>query len=111
MKNIILVVLIFCLTIFSAYYMTVTDSKPDDKKDAKQEKTEKSKKSSKDGDLNIKTQKDLERIINSKKDEQTKMNAYNQAVNKKIIPRSEHYQSAEDAYEESVQLKNGKNEK
>ncbi|MGK9044279.1 hypothetical protein [Mammaliicoccus vitulinus] len=111
MKNIILVVFLFCLTIFSAYYMTVTDSKPDNKKDAKQEKTEQSKKSSKDEDLNIKTQKDLEKVINSKKDEQTKMNAYNQAVNKNIVPRSEHYQNAEAAYEESVKLKNGKNEK
>lgn len=109
MKNIILVVFIFCLTIFSAYFMITSDSEPDDKKDKKQEKTEQTKKSSNDKSINIKTQEDLEKVINSEKDEQTKMNAYNQAIDKDILPKSKHYQSAESAYKESVELKKNEN--
>jgi len=40
----------------------------------------------------------------SKQDEQTKMNAYNEAIKKGILPRSHNYQEAVYAYEESVLL-------
>ncbi|MEB6197763.1 hypothetical protein [Mammaliicoccus sciuri] len=112
MKNIILVAFIFCLTVFSAYFMMTTDNKSDNQKDSKKHKTEQtSKKKEKtekkhDKALNIKTQKDLSEIIYSNKDEQTKMNAYNEAVKKEIIPRSNNYQNAELAFEESLKIKN-----
>ncbi len=105
MKNIILVAFIFCLTVLSAYFMMTTDNKSDDQKDSKKHKTEQtSKKQAKA--LNIKTQKDVSEIIYSNKDEQTKMNAYNEAVKKEIIPRSNNYQNAELAFEESLKIKN-----
>ena len=112
MKNIMLVVIIFCLTILSAYFMITTDNKQEDKKDASKEKTEQaSKKKEKtqkkqENEPIIKTQKDLAEIIYSKKDEQTKMNAYNQAIDKGILPRSNNYQEAVYAYEESARLEN-----
>ncbi len=115
MKNIILVAFIFCLTVLSAYFMMTTDNKSDDQKDSKKHKTEQtSKKKEKnekkqDKALNIKTQKDVSEIIYSNKDEQTKMNAYNEAIKKDIFPRSNNYQEAVYAYEESVWLKNNVN--
>lgn len=118
MKNIILVAFIFCLTIFFAYFMVITDSKPEDKKDPKQEKVEKSKSESKskeksqdkqEEELQISNQQDLQDVIYSEKDEQIKMNAYNQAIEKGILPRSNNYQEAVYAYEESVWIKNNTN--
>ncbi|RIN15140.1 hypothetical protein BU075_10200 [Mammaliicoccus vitulinus] len=112
MKNIILVVIVFCLTILSAYFMITTDNKQEDKKDAHKEKTEQaSKKKEKaqkkqENEPKIKTQKDLSKVIYSDKDEQAKMNAYNEAIDKGILPRSNNYQEAVYAYEESVWLKN-----
>lgn len=117
MKNIILVFIVFCLTIFSAYFMITTDSEQEDKKYSKQEKTEqaseKKEKTQKKEEkkLDIKTQQDLSEIIYSKKDEQTKMNAYNEAIDKGIIPRSNNYQESVYAYEESVWLKNNMSNK
>ncbi|PTI83991.1 hypothetical protein, partial [Mammaliicoccus vitulinus] len=111
-KNIILVVIIFCLTVLSAYFMITTDNKQEDKKDASKEKTEQaSKKKEKaqkkqENEPKIKTQKDLSKVIYSDKDEQAKMNAYNEAIDKGILPRSNNYQEAVYAYEESVWLKN-----
>ncbi|MCD8807858.1 hypothetical protein K1Y25_01140 [Mammaliicoccus sciuri] len=102
MKNIILIVLILCLTICSAILMISTDS--EDTSKTKDKKT--SQKSGKK--LELKDQKDLEKIIISNKDEQTKMNAYNEAVKKEIIPRSNNYQKAELAFEESLKIKNEK---
>lgn len=99
MKNFILIVLILCLTICSAILIISSDS--EDTKKAKDEKT--SQKS--DEKLEIKNQKDLEKVIISNKDEQTKMNAYNEAVKKEIIPRSNNYQKAELAFEESLKIK------
>ncbi|WP_323703199.1 hypothetical protein [Mammaliicoccus sp. Dog046] len=106
MRNIILVVIIFCLTIASAWYMETTDHSEHSKKGSKKEKTEQVKKKNQANDLNIKNQKDLSKVIYSHKDEQTKMNAYNEAVDHGIIPKSNHYQEAVKAYEESVWLKN-----
>lgn len=82
-----------------------TDNNSNGQKDSKKNKTEQTSKK-KDKALNIKTQKDVSEIIYSKKDEQTKMNAYNEPVNKEIIPRSNNYQKAELAFEESLKIKN-----
>src|SRR5699024_12406026 len=83
-----------------------TDEKEDkttkQKKDAKSYKEKKEKQ---DSEMKINNQQDLAEIIYSKKDEKTKMDAYNQAVEKKILPRSNNYQEAVYAYEESVQIK------
>ncbi|PTJ75011.1 hypothetical protein BUZ84_14095 [Mammaliicoccus sciuri] len=112
MKNIILVVIIFCLTVLSAIYMMTTDNDSEDSKATKQEKTEQAAKKKEktqkkqEKEFNIKTQEDLAEIIYSKQDEQTKMNAYNEAIKKGILPRSHNYQEAVYAYEESVWLKN-----
>ncbi|MEX5943385.1 hypothetical protein AB6G71_14300 [Mammaliicoccus sciuri] len=71
--------------------MMTTDNKSDNQKDSKKHKTEQtSKKKEKtekkhDNELNIKTQKDLSEIIYSNKDEQTKMNAYNEAIKKRYL--------------------------
>ncbi|MCJ1759061.1 hypothetical protein MXM39_01170 [Mammaliicoccus sciuri] len=85
--------------------MMTTDNKSDNQKDSKKHKTEQTSKKQ-DKALNIKTQKDVSEIIYSNKDEQTKMNAYNEAVKKEIIPRSNNYQNAELAFEESLKIKN-----
>jgi len=112
LKNIIFVAAIFCLTVLSAIYMIKNDNNSTDSKDTKQEKTDQAtKKKSKtqnkpEKDLNIKTEKDLAKIIYSEEDEQTKMNAYNEAIKKGILPRSNNYQESVYAYEESVWLKN-----
>ena len=108
LKNIILVVIIFCLTVLSAIYMMTTDNDSEDSKATKQEKTEQAAKKKEktqkkhEKEFNIKTQEDLAEIIYSKQDEQTKMNAYNEAIKKGILPRSHNYQEAVYAYEESV---------
>ncbi|OFV63322.1 hypothetical protein BFX04_07220 [Mammaliicoccus sciuri] len=110
MKNIILVLLIFCLTIMSAYLMITTDNDSKDRKVKKHEKTEQvTKKKDKthqkqEEEEDIKTQEDLAEIIYSDKDEQEKMNAYNEAIKNGILPRSQNYQEAVYAYEESVWL-------
>ncbi len=111
LKNILLVVIIFCLTVLSAILMMTTDNDSKKNKDTKKEKTELTTKKinktqkKKEKEFNIKTQKDLAEIIYSKQDEQTKMNAYNNAIKNGILPRSEHYQESVYAYEESVELK------
>ncbi|MEB6096087.1 hypothetical protein [Mammaliicoccus sciuri] len=108
MKNVILVVIIFCLTVLSAIYMMTTDNDSEDSKATKQKKTEQAAKKKEktqkkqEKEFNIKTQEDLAEIIYSKQDEQTKMNAYNEAIKKGILPRSHNYQEAVYAYEESV---------
>lgn len=107
MKNIILVAFIFCLTVFSAYFMMTTDNNSNGQKDSKKNKTEQTSEK-KDKELNVETQKDVSKIIYSNKDEQTKMNAYNEAIKKEIIPRSNNYQKAELAFEESLKIKNEK---
>ncbi|MCD8825168.1 hypothetical protein [Mammaliicoccus sciuri] len=110
MKNILLVAIIFCLTVLSAVLMIRTDTDHKDSKKTKQEKTEQSTKKKEksqkiqEKEINIKTQEDLVKIIYSKQDEQTKMNAYNEAIQKGILPRSHNYQEAVYAYEESVWL-------
>ncbi|MBM6629602.1 hypothetical protein JTF04_07885 [Mammaliicoccus vitulinus] len=118
MKNLILIGSITIITIFSAYLMLMTDSKSEDKKDPKQEKSEKSKSESEDKgnsqkkqdkELQINNQQDLQEIIYSEKDEQIKMNAYNQAIEKGVLPRSNNYQEAVYAFEESVWIKNNTN--
>lgn len=92
--------------------MTTTDKDEKDSKGTKQEKTEQAAKKKEktqkkqEKELIIKTQEDLAEIIYSKQDEQTKMNAYNEAIQKGILPRSNNYQEAVYAYEESVSLKN-----
>ncbi len=112
LKNIFLVTTIFCLTVLSAILMMTTDDDTKGSKDIKQEKIEqaakKKEKTQKNQkkELEIKTQEDLAKIIYSKQDEQTKMNAYNEAVKKGILPRSNNYQESVYAYEESVWLKN-----
>ncbi|GEM_PF-1491334 len=116
MKNIVLVLVIFCLTIMSAVLMITTDNVDKDSKDAKQKKTEQTAKKKEktqkkqEKEINIKTQEDLAEIIYSKQDEQTKMNAYNGAIKKGILPRSHNYQEAVYAYEESVWLKKNSGE-
>lgn len=119
MKNLIPVILIICFTIFTGYLMITgemgTDEKDDkateQKKDAKSSKEKKEKTEEKqDSEMKINNQQDLAEIIYSKKDEKTKMDAYNQAVEKKILPRSNNYQEAVYAYEESVQIKESKSE-
>lgn len=88
MKNILLVATIFCLTVLSAIYMMTTDNDSKDSKGTKQEKTEQAAKKKEktqkkhDKEFNIKTQEDLAEIIYSKQDEQTKMDAYNEAIKK-----------------------------
>lgn len=115
MKNIILVAFIFCLTVLSAYFMMSADNKSDNQKNSKKHKTEQTSKKEEntekkhDKELNIKTQEDLAEIIYSKQDEQAKMNAYNEAIKKEILPRSNHYQEAVYAYDESVWMKNNIN--
>ncbi|MCC2088739.1 hypothetical protein KRP69_05870 [Mammaliicoccus sciuri] len=111
MKNIVLIMVIFCLTIMSAVLMIKTENESKDSKKTKQEKTEqtakkKEKTQKKDEkEFHIKTQEDLAEIIYSSQDEQTKMNVYNEAIKKGILPRSHNYQEAVYAYEESVWLK------
>ncbi len=111
LKNIVLVVVIFCLTIMSAVLMITTDNEAKDSKKTKKEKTEQTTKKKEqqpkkqDKAINIKNQEELAEIIYSKQDEQTKMNAYNEAIKKGILPRSYSYQEAIYAYEESVWLK------
>lgn len=110
MKNILLVTTIFCLTVLSAIYMMTTDNDSKDSKGTKHEKTEQAAKrkektqKKQEKEFNIKTQEDLAEIIYSKQDEQTKMNAYIEAIEKGILPRSHNYQEAVYAYEESVWL-------
>ena len=88
--------------------MMTTDNDSEDSKATKQEKTEQAAKKKEktqkkhEKEFNIKTQEDLAEIIYSKQDEQTKMNAYNEAIEKGILPRSHNYQEAVYAYEESV---------
>lgn len=112
MKNISLVVIVFCITVFSAYLMITTDNKGENNKKEEKKNTEQvtqnkeKPQKKKEQELDIKTQQDLTEIIYSKKDEQTKMNAYNQAIDKGILPRSNNYQEAVYAYEESVWLNN-----
>ncbi|WP_239763250.1 hypothetical protein [Mammaliicoccus sp. I-M35] len=95
----------------SAVLMITTDNEAKDSNKTKQEKTEHTTKKKEpqqkkqDKVINIKTQKDLAEIIYSKQDEQTKMDAYNEAIKKGILPRSHNYQEAVYAYEESVWLK------
>ncbi|OOV38834.1 hypothetical protein BS756_05330 [Staphylococcus sp. MB371] len=116
MKNILLVATIFCLTVLSAIYMMTTDNDSKDSKGTKKEKTEQAAKKKEktqkkqEKEFNIKTQEDLAEIIYSKQDEQTKMNAYNEAIKKGILPRSHNYQEAVYAYEESVWLKKNSGE-
>ncbi|WP_226908916.1 hypothetical protein [Mammaliicoccus vitulinus] len=92
--------------------MIATDNKGENNKKEEKKKTEQvtqdkeKPQEKKEQELNIKTQQDLSEIIYSKKDEQTKMNAYNQAIDKGILPRSSNYQEAVYAYEESVWIKN-----
>ncbi len=111
LKNIVLVVVVFCLTIMSAVLMITTDNEAKDSKKTKQEKTEQTTKKKEqqpkkqDKAINIKNQEELAEIIYSKQDEQTKMNAYNEVIKKGILPRSHNYQEAIYAYEESVWLK------
>ncbi|WP_436871589.1 hypothetical protein [Mammaliicoccus sciuri] len=108
MKNLILVVFIFFLTVMSAILMMTTGNDSTDIKDNKKENTEKVVKKKENSEkkvvkrYNIKNQEDLAKIIYSKQDEQTKMNAYNEAIEKEILPRSHNYQEAVYAYEESV---------
>ncbi|MCD8787765.1 hypothetical protein C6576_14140 [Mammaliicoccus sciuri] len=110
MKNIILVIIIFCLTIMSAILMITTDNDSNDGKDNKQENThqvaKKKEKTQKkhEKEFNIKTKEDLAEVMYSKQDEQTKMNAYNEAIKKGILPRSLNYQEAVYAYEESMRM-------
>lgn len=111
MKNIVLIAVIFCLTVLAACYMETTDINAHGKQESKKEKTEhvqkkkENAKSNQSNELNIKNQKDLSEVIYSHKDEQTKMNAYNEAIDKGILPRSNNYQEAVYAYEESVWMK------
>ena len=89
--------------------MMTTDNDSEDSKATKQEKQNKQLRKRKtqkkqEKEFNIKTQEDLAEIIYSKQDEQTKMNAYNEAIEKGILPRSHNYQEAVYAYEESVWL-------
>ncbi|RIO06678.1 hypothetical protein [Mammaliicoccus sciuri] len=111
MKNILLIGIIFCLTVLSAILMMTTDNESKNSKETKKEKVEQSDKKKSNTqkkqvkEFNIKTQEDLADIMYSKLDEQTKMNAYNEAIKKDIIPRSYNYQEAVYAYEESVRLK------
>ncbi len=90
--------------------MMTTDNDSKNSKGTKHEKTEQAAKKKEntqkkhDKEFNIKTQEDLAEIIYSKQDEQTKMNAYNEAIKKGILPRSHNYQEAVYAYEESVWL-------
>lgn len=99
----------------SAILMITTDNDSNDGKDNKQENTHQVAKKKEntqkkhEKEFNIKTQEDLAEIIYSKQDEQTKMNAYNEAIKKEILPRSNNYQEAVYAYEESVWLKNNVN--
>ncbi|WP_242704204.1 hypothetical protein [Mammaliicoccus sciuri] len=94
----------------SAYLMITTDNDSKDGKIKKHEKTEQlTKKKDKthqkqEEEVDIKTQEDLAEIIYSDKDEQEKMNAYNEAIKNGILPRSHNYQEAVYAYEESVWL-------
>lgn len=114
MKNILLIGIVFCLTVLSAILMITTDNESKNSKETKKEKVEQTEQSDKkkdntqkkqDKEFNIKTQEDLAEIMYSKLDEQTKMNTYNEAIKKGIIPRSDNYQEAVYAYEESVRLK------
>lgn len=110
MKNLIPVIIVVCLTFFTGYIMTTGEmelEKKDDKA-TEQKKDAKTAKEKQDTEMKINSQEDLDKIINSKKDEKTKMNAYNQAVEKKILPRSNNYQDAADAYKESVKIKDSK---
>jgi len=97
--------------------MMTTDNDSEDSKATKQEKTEQAAKKKEktqkkhEKEFNIKTQEDLAEIIYSKQDEQTKMNAYNEAIKKGILPRSQNYQEAVYAYEESVWLKKNSGDK
>ncbi|RIL46532.1 hypothetical protein BUY93_13120 [Mammaliicoccus fleurettii] len=108
MKNLILIVIIFFLTVMSAILMMTTGNDSTDIKDTKKENTAKVVKKKEVSDkkevkgFNIKNKEDLAKIIYSKQDEQTKMNAYNEAIEKGILPRSHNYQEAVYAYEESV---------
>lgn len=115
MKNLIPVILVICFTIFTGYLMITGEMGTDEKDDKateqkKDAKSSKEKKEKQDSEMKINNQQDLAEIIYSKKDEKTKMDAYNQAVEKKILPRSNNYQEAVYAYEESVQIKESKSE-
>lgn len=112
MKNLIPVIIVVCLTLFTGYIMTTGEMELEKKEDkaSEQKKDAKTDKDKKDSEMKINNQEDLAKIINSKKDEKTKMNAYNQAVEKKILPRSNNYQEAADAYKESVKIKESKSE-
>ena len=90
--------------------MMTTDNDSEDSKATKQEKTEQAAKKKEktqkkhEKEFNIKTKEDLAEVMYSKQDEQTKMNAYNEAIKKGILPRSLNYQEAVYAYEESMRM-------
>ncbi|MBO1209484.1 hypothetical protein P3U44_12335 [Mammaliicoccus sciuri] len=110
MKNIFIIIFVICLTIFSAYYMITSEYHPKENTSTKHEKKEKKKSvHKKEDELKINNLNDLQEIVYGNKDEKTKMNAYNQAVEKNLIPRSNNYQSAVYAYEESIWIKNNTN--
>ncbi|WP_239701136.1 hypothetical protein [Mammaliicoccus sp. D-M17] len=92
---------------FSDTSDNTNQEKKEQSKSVKKNK-EKSKKNS-EKELKINNRQDLQEIIYSKKDEKTKMNAYNQAIEKDILPRSNNYQESVYAYEESVWLQNNSN--
>lgn len=116
MKDFFLILSIFILTVTFGYLMLDSESLKDEvsnKKENQQHKYAKKKtedvsknKKYKVSEFEVRNEKDIQKIIYSNKNEITKMKAYNQAVDKGIIPRSNNYQFALNAYEESVWLKN-----
>lgn len=105
MKNLLLIVFVICFTVFSGYLMASESLQEKDlevsKHDSTNKKTKEKPKRQQD-ELQIENKQDLAEIIYSDKDEEIKMGAYNKAVEKGILPRSNNYQEAVNAYEESV---------
>lgn len=116
MKDFFLILSIFILTVTFGYLMLYSESLKDEvsnNKENQQHKYAKKKiedvsknKKCKVSEFEVRNEKDIQKIMYSNKNEVTKMKAYNQAVDKGIIPRSNNYQFALNAYEESVWLKN-----
>ncbi|MHD0396793.1 hypothetical protein ACY2DA_02780 [Staphylococcus simulans] len=94
MKNLIIGTLLLLLVIGSGLY-TIESEIQNDAKAAHKHKVK-----------GITTEKQLKAFFNdSKKTEAQKLGAYETAVENKVIPRSPHFQSADEAYKESMKLK------
>lgn len=113
MKNMLVIVLLLACIGFLGYQVWVNDEGSEEYVNQAKEKKEKAAKkaaqkakqaSSEKKTITVESLDDLEKIMQSDQSEADKMVAYNQAVEKGLIQRSPNYQTANDAYQASLQM-------